>query len=98
MGKWKEREKEKEKGRLVPLKKNKDATPAPGHYDTGSAYKKSQDPKRDFKVEKSPRVNFTETHAKNKKFLPGVGHYKYEVDRSLNHLSGSPRSIAPRRH
>lgn len=51
-----------------------------------------------FKLGKDSLRNFTDDYKKIKKFVPGAGTYKYEVNHVYNKISHSPRSISVKRH
>lgn len=51
-----------------------------------------------FKLGKATLKNFTDVERKIKKFVPGAGTYKYEVNHVYNKISHSPRSISVKRH
>ena len=75
---WKESEKEKTKtNRFAKIQKIKDY-PSPGDYDVNSSFRKTQIMNPIFKIPEQEYVKFTDAYAKNKKFLPGVGHYKQD--------------------
>lgn len=82
--------------RIDKLLTNK-AEPAPGDYDAMGSFKKTiGDVKYKFGNEKL--VNFTDTYKNIKSFVPGSGHYKYEVGKVFNKLSASPVGIRVNRH
>lgn len=75
----------------------KEDGPAPGLYDVIKCEADTQKrrtqgpPKRD-----QLRVIFTDTEAKRRKYVPGMGHYK-ELDKGLNAISKRPGDM-PNRH
>lgn len=72
--------------------------PAPGDYQELKALKDQVYSGRYFKFKTDQRVAYTDVYAKKKQKVPAPTQYKYDVNNSLNRLSGSPRSLAVRRH
>ena len=96
---WPESEWQKKNGgRLVGLVKAK--TPAPGDFHfqkPEDAYKSTQLPPETFNFAREKRVAVTEAAAQKKRYIPGAGHYKFDSN-TLTKISGSPRSVAVKRH
>jgi len=74
----------------------KEDGPAPGSYDTVTAEKSTQKRRTEGPPERRQlRVIFTDTEAKRRKFVPGLGHYK-ELDKGLNAICKRPFDQAKR--
>jgi len=72
--------------------------PAQGDYNDIEAFKKTQNRKADFKLDKEKLINFTEIYKNRKKFVPGSGHYKYDISKVFSKLSKSPIACRVYRH
>lgn len=96
---WPESEMQKKQGaRVTPIQKVK--TPAPGDFHFSKpeeAYKKTQLPPETFNFARDKLVSFTEVYSRRKSYIPGTGHYKFDIN-TIKRTSGSPRSLAMRRH
>ena len=71
--------------------------PAPGDYDQLKAFKKTQLGNREYKMGQTKLENFTDTYKKSKKYIPGSGHYKYDVKNVFSKISMGPSSIRSNR-
>ena len=89
--------------RLKPLKIKKKEV-APGDYEVCDSFRHTQF--GNFKQEvgvttmfsKAPLKTFIDKEIKTHKFVPGVGHYKYDEDKAQSFMKGSPRPDAMKRH
>ena len=88
---FEESERELEKSRVKPIEKEDGVSPA--HYNTIKAFKRSQEHIPTFHFMKGEYLDFIEEYKKQKRFLPGVGHYEYDPKRVHNFLSRSPREL-----
>lgn len=50
-------------------------SPSPVSYKTEDAWRKTQAPRLSMAIVKSPNLKFTDIVVKQKKMVPGVGHY-----------------------
>ena len=71
--------------------------PAPGDYNSVKAWKDTQLGNREYKMNTEKRGNFTDTYKKSKKYIPGAGHYKYEVKHVYSKISSGPSSMRSNR-
>ena len=96
---WGESEQQKKVGaRVSPIQKAKGVAPGDFHFaKPEDAFKKTQLPPEHFNFARDKLVNFTEVYSRRKSYVPGTGHYKFDMN-NLRKISGSPRSLAVRRH
>lgn len=97
---WAESEKQKQDGggRVSPIPKIK--TPAPGDFAFNKpedSFKKSQLSPSNFQFGRDKPACFTEVYSRRKSYIPGSGHYKFDSN-TLKRISGSPKSVAMKRH
>lgn len=71
--------------------------PAPGSYKIEDAISKTQWVDKKPALAKSKLTGFIENYNQLHKHSPGVGTYK-EIDRGLDKLSRSPKSLTVKRH
>ena len=84
--------------RMSPAPKGKSPAPGDFFYQTPlESYKKTQIKPEKFNFGKEKLVNFAEVYSRRKSFVPGAGKYNFD-NSTLNRISGSPRSIAIKRH
>ena len=79
----------------LTVDKNK---PSPGEYNTDKAWRSTQLGNREYKLGNDKRVGFTDKIKDAKKFIPGSGHYKYDVGTVFSKISSGPTSIRASRH
>lgn len=82
--------------RLDKLVVNKNE-PGPGDYDSLGSWKNTKGNIR-YKFGNDKLVSFTDMYKKRKSYIPGSGHYKYDVGHVYSKLSMSPVSVRTRRH
>ena len=80
----------------IPKDKSK---PCPGEYKDAECFKKTQT-KNEFnrKFSKLARTTFVEQAAARKKWVPGAGTNHYDVTKTFNMISSSPRCYSTKRH
>lgn len=97
---WAESEwQKKNEDRVSPIQKG-GKPPAPGDYHFNrpeDSFKKSHLPSNHFVFGKEKQVAFTDIYSRRKSYVPGAGHYKFDV-KMLSKVSGSPKSISVKRH
>jgi hypothetical protein len=96
---WPESERQKKNGgRLSPAPKAKSPAPGDFHFNKPEeSYKNTQLKPEEFNFGKEKLVCFAEVYSRRKSFVPGAGLYKFD-NNTLNRISGSPRSLAMKRH
>lgn len=85
----------KHQGRIDKIKVDK-SRPAPGDYNVREAFMNTH-ALRTFSFNNEKLENFTDTIKKNKAFVPGAGHYKYNETKAVQKLSMPPVSVRSKR-
>lgn len=96
---WGESEQQKKAGaRVSAIQKAKGPAPGDFHFSKPEeAFRKTQLAPDHFNFARDKLVNFTEVYSRRKSYVPGTGHYKFDTN-NLKKISGSPRSLAMKRH